>query len=89
MTCQYWSQDKIAVCLLHSSDTFGNTLNIVSAVLVLIGIFFGVLVLIFVGDMEIYGKQGDGEYRMIQMQTFNGERQQPRFYEGKQTVFIF
>lgn len=41
-----------------------------SAILVLIGIVFDVLVFIFVGDLELYGDEGDSEYRMIPMQTF-------------------
>lgn len=71
MTCQYWSQEGDRICLLHASDSFSMAINIVSAVLVLIGIFFDVLVLIFVGDMPIYGDEGDGEYRMIPMERFN------------------
>lgn len=71
MTCQFWSQEVNGVCNLHSSDSFSLTINIVSAVLVLIGIFFDVLVLIFVGTMAIYGDEGDAEYRMIPMQSFN------------------
>lgn len=79
MTCQFWSQEANGVCYLHSSDTFSLAINIVSAVLVLVGIFFDVLVFIFVDDMPIYGDQGDSEYRMIPMEpVINGNREGER-----------
>lgn len=82
MTCQFWSQEVNGVCYLHSSDTFSMSINIVSAVLVMIGIFFDVMVFVFVGDMEIYGDDGDAEYRMIPMETFNGVNAEERIHAG-------
>ncbi|KAJ6647839.1 Solute carrier organic anion transporter family member 74D [Pseudolycoriella hygida] len=69
-TCQYWSADQ-QKCYLHESPTFGNILNIVTASLVGVSIFFDILVFFFVRDLELYGEEvEDNDYRLIPMQTY-------------------
>ncbi|KAL5279215.1 hypothetical protein ACFFRR_003685 [Megaselia abdita] len=53
ITCEYWNTSKTK-CLLRATPLHGNVLNIMSAVLVLIGILFEVLVYIFVKDVDCY-----------------------------------
>lgn len=48
---------------------FGNILNIVTASLIGVSIFFDVLVFIFVKDLDLYGEEiEDNNYRLIPMQ---------------------
>lgn len=69
-TCQFWSSDQ-QKCFLHDSPSFGNILNIVTASLIAVSIFFDVLVFIFVQDIDLYGEEiEDNNYRLIPMQTY-------------------
>ncbi|XP_017464062.1 PREDICTED: solute carrier organic anion transporter family member 1A5 isoform X1 [Rhagoletis zephyria] len=52
-TCLYWTSEYNR-CLLRETPKHGNILNILSAVLILIGILFDILVYIFVKDLNVY-----------------------------------
>lgn len=77
ITCEYWShqpgataEDVAAVCQLHAGRSFANALNIVSALLMLIAVFFDVLVWAFAGDVELFGdEEADREYRIVPMRV--------------------
>lgn len=77
ITCEYWSHGgdrEPAVCQLHAGQSFANALNIVSAVLMLIAVFFDVLVWAFAGDVELFDEgEAEGEYRMVAMRTMAAE----------------
>lgn len=53
LTCEYWNNDK-SKCLLRETPLHGNVLNIMSAVLILIGILFEILLYIVVKDVDCY-----------------------------------
>lgn len=77
--CQLWSSD-LQKCFLHDSPTFGNILNIVTAALIGVSIFFDILVFIFVRDLDLYGEEiEDNNYRLIPMQsiTFAADENAP------------
>lgn len=79
-TCAYWSHqpaaaDAVSVCQLHTANGFATALNILSALLMLIAVFFDVLVWSFAKDVELYeeeqggGGGGDEVGAAMQMQT--------------------
>ena len=53
-TCQYWGPDQNR-CTLHQSPTFGDILNITTAGLILIGVFFDIILFFIVKDLPLYG----------------------------------
>lgn len=61
-TCQYVAPDKFR-CFVHESPTYGDWLNIVSAVLIAIGLIFEVLLLFTVSDLPLYGDEPDDIYK--------------------------
>uniref|UniRef100_A0A1A9WZQ3 Kazal-like domain-containing protein n=1 Tax=Glossina brevipalpis TaxID=37001 RepID=A0A1A9WZQ3_9MUSC len=52
-TCLYWAP-QYARCLLHETPKHGNILNILSACLIAIGIFFDILVYLYLKGLNIY-----------------------------------
>ncbi len=78
MTCQYESSDGFR-CFLHESPLFGDWINIITASLVAIGILFEIILLFFVGDLELYGDEdSSGAYQPIEMNTYrNGDSYNP------------
>lgn len=52
-TCEYWNVAKTE-CLLRSTPLHGNILNIMSAILVIIGLLFELLTYFFVKDVDCY-----------------------------------
>lgn len=69
--CQFWASDKYT-CFLHESRGFGDVLNIVTAVLVAIGVIFDILVYFYVKDLPLYGDDiPDDAYMPIPMQQLS------------------
>ncbi|KAL7041620.1 hypothetical protein ACKWTF_000836 [Chironomus riparius] len=61
-TCQYFAPDGFT-CFLHESPLFGNWMNIITALLIILGIIFEVILLFVVGDLLLYGDEPDDVYR--------------------------
>lgn len=70
MTCEYWSQDGL-FCYLHDAHSFGNAINIVSAILSLVAVIFEIIILFFVKDLELYGSDTILFPNPIEMQPMN------------------
>ncbi|XP_058819784.1 solute carrier organic anion transporter family member 74D [Topomyia yanbarensis] len=64
--CQFWSSDQRR-CFIHETPFFGTTVNILTAVLIIIGVIFDILVFYFVRDLPLYGDDPDDAYRPIEM----------------------
>ncbi|XP_058446033.1 solute carrier organic anion transporter family member 74D [Malaya genurostris] len=64
--CQFWSSDQRR-CFIHETPFFGTTVNILTAVLILIGVIFDCLVFYFVRELPLYGDDPDDAYRPIEM----------------------
>lgn len=71
-TCQFWSSDNVT-CFLHNSTSFGNSLNVISAILVLLGLLVEILVFILIKDLPLYGDNVDNG-PMVQLQQFTLNR---------------
>lgn len=56
ITCQLWSQHG-SICFLHDSRSFGNAVNIFSAILSLIAVILEFVILFFVNDLDLYGRE--------------------------------
>lgn len=69
MTCQFWSQNNsLSLCYLHNSQTFGNYVNILSAVLSLIAVILEFIILFVVQDLDLYGDQENLENAAVELQ---------------------
>lgn len=66
-TCQYWSSNN-SLCYLHSSQNFGNYINILSAVLCLVAVILDFIMLFVVKDLELYGNDSAAQPRTVEMQ---------------------
>nr|XP_019932895.2 solute carrier organic anion transporter family member 1C1 [Aedes albopictus] len=64
--CQFWSTDQRR-CFIHENPFFGTTLNILTLVLIAIGVLFEILVFYFVRDLPLYGNDPDDAYSPIEM----------------------
>lgn len=61
-TCQYFGSDGLQ-CFLHESPLFGNWMNVITAVLIAIGIIFEAILLCMIGDLLLYGDEPEDVYR--------------------------
>lgn len=79
-TCQYEAPDGFR-CFLHESPLFGDWINVITAILIVIGIVFEVILMFCVNDLELYGEEEptDSQYRPIEMNTYsrNGDSYNP------------
>uniref|UniRef100_A0A1Q3FKV0 Putative organic anion transporter polypeptide n=2 Tax=Culex tarsalis TaxID=7177 RepID=A0A1Q3FKV0_CULTA len=64
--CQFWSSDQRR-CFIHESPFYGTTLNILTAVLIAVGVLFDILVFYLVRDLPLYGDDPEDAYRPIEM----------------------
>ncbi|XP_055597339.1 solute carrier organic anion transporter family member 1C1 [Uranotaenia lowii] len=80
--CQLWSTDERR-CFIHETPIFGNIINILTAVLIAVGVVFEILVFYFVKDLPLYGDDPDDAYRPIEMRLIS---QQVR-NSSRQTTF--
>lgn len=60
--CQFWSSDQRR-CFIHESPFYGTTLNVLTAVLIAVGVLFDILVFYFVRDLPLYGDDPEDAYR--------------------------
>ncbi|XP_062545501.1 solute carrier organic anion transporter family member 1C1 [Armigeres subalbatus] len=75
--CQFWSSDQRR-CFIHENPFFGTTLNILTAVLIAIGVLFEILVFYFVRDLPLYGDDPDDAYSPIEMRLISQARNSMR-----------
>ncbi|XP_039449013.1 solute carrier organic anion transporter family member 1C1 [Culex pipiens pallens] len=70
--CQFWSSDQRR-CFIHESPFYGTTLNILTAVLIAVGVLFDILVFYFVRDLPLYGDDPEDAYRPIEMRLITAQ----------------
>lgn len=71
ITCQLWSQHG-SICFLHDSRSFGNAVNIFSAILSLIAVILEFIILFFVNDLDLYGQETDSMQRAVELYPLPG-----------------
>jgi len=63
-TCQYFASDNFN-CHLHESPSFGDWLNVITALLIVIGIIFEVLLLFVSKELYLYGDE-DADVKYVE-----------------------
>lgn len=62
--CQYRSHNQL-ICYLHDSPNFGNILNFITAILILIGVILELLLLPWTKDLVLYSDETTGHRAII------------------------